>query len=63
MGLANNRFAAHVYKPTKVDSVTVGLGTTTASLLSEILADHVSLKLSVTGLMAQAKAPETMENY
>jgi hypothetical protein len=63
VGLKNNRFADFAYKPAQVCNVPFGLETSASNVLSEILASDSSLTQSVTGLMAQAKAPGTMENY
>jgi hypothetical protein len=60
-GLRNNRFAEYAYKPARTYNVPFGLETSSSNILSEILA--CSLTQSVAGLMAQAKAPGTMENY
>jgi hypothetical protein len=62
-GLKNNRFAEYAYKPVRTYNVPFGLETSSSSILSEILASDSSLTQSVAGLMAQAKAPGTMENY
>ncbi len=58
---SSNRFAEYAYKPKK--EAPFGLQTYTSSVLGEILQADSSLKESVTGLMAQAKASSTMENY
>jgi hypothetical protein len=62
-GLKNNRFAEFAYKPVRPYNVPFGLETSSSGILSEILASDSSLTQSVAGLMAQAKAPGTMENY
>ena len=58
---SSNRFAEYAYKPKK--EAPFGLQTNTSAVLGEILQADSSLKESVTGLMAQAKATSTMENY
>jgi hypothetical protein len=62
-GLKKNRFADFAYKPARVCNVPFGLEMSASNVLSEILASDSSLTQSVAGLMAQAKAPGTMENY
>jgi hypothetical protein len=61
--MGKNRFAEFAYKPARVNNIPFGLETTTSNILSEILALDGSLTQSVAGLMAQAKASGTMENY
>ncbi len=58
---SSNRFAEYAYKPKK--EALFGLQTKTSAVLGEILQADSSLKESVTGLMAQAKATSTMENF
>jgi hypothetical protein len=58
--LADNRFAAFAYKPLPAP---FGLGSAHAPIIEEILAVDASLGASVNGLMVQARAGGTMENY
>jgi hypothetical protein len=58
--LADNRFAAFAYKPLPAP---FGLGSARAPIIGEILAVDASLGATVDGLMAQARAEGTMENY
>jgi hypothetical protein len=58
---SSNRDAEYAYKPKK--EAPFGLQTDTSSVLGEILQADSTLRESVTGLMAQAKATSAMENY